>query len=99
MQRENGIGYAYADISTGVFVACETYGSDSQTVLFDELTRLAPSEIVANEKLFEQDYFTKRIRSGYYLEKLAEELAVRVGLFGHAVGVEVEHVARFEHGR
>ncbi len=69
---ENGIGYAYADISTGVFVACETYGSDSQTVLFDELTRLAPSEIVANEKLFEQDYFTKRIRSGYYLEKLAD---------------------------
>ena len=69
---ENGIGYAYADVSTGVFVACETYGSDSQTVLFDELTRLAPSEIVANEKLFEQDYFTKRIRSGYYLEKLAD---------------------------
>ncbi len=69
---ENGIGYAYADISTGAFVACETYGSDSQTVLFDELTRLAPSEIVANEKLFEQDYFTKRIRSGYYLEKLAD---------------------------
>ena len=69
---ENGIGYSYADVSTGVFVACETYGSDSQTVLFDELTRLAPSEIVANEKLFEQDYFTKRIRSGYYLEKLAD---------------------------
>ena len=41
-------------------------------MLFDELTRLAPSEIVANEKLFEQDYFTKRIRSGYYLEKLAD---------------------------
>ena len=66
----NAIGYAYADVSTGVFYACEAYGSGAQTLIFDELTRLTPSEIVANEQLFEQEYFTKRIRSGYYLEKL-----------------------------
>lgn len=68
---QNGVGYAYSDISTGVFYCCEVYGSNASVILFDELTRLAPSEIVANELLFEQDYLVKRIRSGYYLEKLA----------------------------
>ena len=66
----NGIGYAYSDISTGVFYACEVYGGNASMILFDELTRLSPSEIVANEQLFEQEYLTKRIRSGYYLEKI-----------------------------
>ncbi len=68
---QSGIGYAYSDISTGVFCTCELYGSNATTALFDELTRLAPSEVVANESLFEQEYLTKRIRSSYYLEKLA----------------------------
>ena len=66
----NGIGYAYSDISTGIFYACELYGSTAQTSLFDELTRLSPSEIIADEQLFEQDYLSKKIRSGFYLEKL-----------------------------
>ena len=66
----NGIGYAYSDISTGVFHASEAYGTNAVVVLFDELTRLSPSEIVANELLFEQEYLSKRIRSSYYLEKL-----------------------------
>ena len=68
---ENAIGYAYADVSTGAFTTAETYGTNAQTLVLDELTRLSPSEIIANEKLFEQDYLTKKIRSGYYLEKLA----------------------------
>ncbi len=67
----NGIGYAYSDISTGIFYTCEVYGSNAAAILFDELARLSPSEIVANEQLFEQEYLSKRIRSGYYLEKLA----------------------------
>ena len=66
----NGIGYAYSDISTGVFYSCEVYGTSASAVLFDELTRLSPSEIIANELLFEQEYLLKRIRSAYYLEKL-----------------------------
>ena len=67
----NGIGYAYSDISTGIFYTCEVYGSNAAAILFDELARLSPSEIVANEQLYEQEYLSKRIRSGYYLEKLA----------------------------
>lgn len=66
----NAIGYAYADVSTGAFYASEAYGSNAHTLIFDELTRIVPSEIVANEQLFEQEYLTKRIRSAYYLEKL-----------------------------
>ena len=65
-----GIGYAYSDISTGVFYTCEVYGANASVVLFDELTRLAPSEVVANEQHFEQEYLIKRIRAAYYLEKL-----------------------------
>ncbi len=67
----NAIGYAYADVSTGAFYACEAYGTDAHSLLFDELTRLSPSEVIANEPVFEQEYLCKRIRSGYYLEKLA----------------------------
>ena len=67
----NGIGYAYSDISTGIFYTCEVYGSNAAAILFDELARLSPSEIVANEQLYEHEYLSKRIRSGYYLEKLA----------------------------
>ena len=67
---QNGIGYAYADVSTGAFYAAELYGSDGVNMLFDEFKRLQPSEVVANEALFEQEYLVKRIRSAYYLEKL-----------------------------
>ena len=67
---DSGIGYAYADVSTGAFFAAELYGKDVVTALFDEFTRLQPSEIVVNEKLSEQEYLYKRIRSAYYLEKL-----------------------------
>jgi Mismatch repair ATPase (MutS family) len=69
---QNGIGYAYSDVSTGVFYCCEVYGPAAQTVLFDELIRLSPSEIVANETLFSEEYLVKRLRSGYYLEKLPD---------------------------
>ena len=68
---QNGIGYAYADISTGAFYCCEVYGTNVMNVLFDELTRLNPSEIIANESAFEQEYLVKRIRASYYLENLA----------------------------
>ena len=67
---QNGIGYAYADVSTGVFYSAEIYGPDIMNSLFDEFTRLQPSEVIANEAMFEQEYLVKRIRSAYYLEKL-----------------------------
>ncbi len=69
---QNGVGYAYADVSTGAFYACEVYGSDAMQTIFDELSRLTPSEIVANEAFFSEEYSVKRIRASYYLEKLPD---------------------------
>ena len=68
----NGIGFAYADISVGSFTACEIYGTDAGTDLFDELNRLNPTEIIANEALYENAFLTKRIQSAFYLEKMPE---------------------------
>ena len=69
---KNGIGYAFSDISVGSFSACEIYGSQMDTDLFDELNRLNPTEIIANETLFENTFLTKRIQSAFYLEKLPD---------------------------
>lgn len=66
----NGIGYAYADVSTGAFCTCELYGASATADLLDELTRLAPTEIVVNESVFEQDYLKKRLQSVAYIEKM-----------------------------
>lgn len=66
---KNGIGFAYCDISVGSFVACELYGPSMSTDLCDELCRLNPTEILANESMFENAVLTKRLKSSYYLEK------------------------------
>ena len=66
---KNGIGFAYCDISVGSFVACELYGPTMSTDLCDELCRLNPTEILANESMFENAVLTKRLKSSYYLEK------------------------------
>ena len=66
---KNGFGYAYADVSTGEFKAGEIRGKEQETALIDEITRIAPTECVANGPLFEQEYLKKRIQSLCYLEK------------------------------
>ena len=67
------IGLAYADVSTGAFVAGELSGIQMQTELFDELTRLQPTEIIANDDLFLQPLLQKRISASYYLEHYSEK--------------------------
>ena len=67
-----GIGFSYADISVGSFVTGELYGSHASTDLLDELSRIAPTEIIANEALFEETALVKQIRAFYYLEKQPE---------------------------
>ena len=65
----NGYGYAYADVSTGEFKAGEIRGQSQENALIDEITRIAPTECVANGPLFEQEYLKKRIQNLCYLEK------------------------------
>lgn len=66
---DNGIGYAYVDVSTGEFLAGELDGKEGDEVLLNELGRIAPSECIANAAFFEQDYIKKRFQNACYLEK------------------------------
>ena len=65
----SGYGYAYADVSTGEFRAGEIRGKEPEAALLDEVTRIAPTECVSNEALFEQEYLKKKLQSLCYLEK------------------------------
>ena len=65
----SGYGYAYADVSTGEFRAGEIQGKEPEAALLDEIIRIAPTECVANEAVFEQEYLKKKLQSLCYLEK------------------------------
>ena len=71
--ENSAIGLAYADVSTGGFFACELQGSNALSQLIDELARLQPTQIIADESLFVQQVLTKRISSQYYLERYKEK--------------------------
>lgn len=60
---------AYCDVSTGDFYAAELMGDKSQQELMDELTRIEPREIIANEALFSKEFIAKWISSKFYVEK------------------------------
>ncbi len=65
--REHTAGLAYADVSTGSFTIAEIHGEDLAAQIMDELARLQPSEVIANEALFLQAPVIKQIQSHYYL--------------------------------
>ena len=71
--ENSAIGLAYADVSTGGFFACELQGSNALSQLIDELARLQPTQIIADESMFVQQVLTKRISSQYYLERYKEK--------------------------
>ena len=60
---------AYCDVSTGDFYTEELLGERSRQELIDQLTRIDPREIIANEHLFETESLIKPIASRYYIEK------------------------------
>lgn len=60
---------AYCDVSTGDFYCREIMGDDPQQELFDQLARLEPREIIANDFLFSRDFVIKWIKSHYYIEQ------------------------------
>lgn len=69
---KNGIGCACCDVSTGAFSIAEYQGESAASSLIDELARLDPGEVLANETLFENELLTHKIKSLYYLEKQPE---------------------------
>ncbi len=62
---DGGIGLACCDVSTGSFSVSEFQNGDEPQALIDELIRISPNEIIANESLFLQDTLARRIQSIY----------------------------------
>ena len=65
---ENRFGFAYCDVSTGSFTVFESTQENWLSELTDELARIAPSEIVANDALFLQELLIRRLQSAYYTQ-------------------------------
>ncbi len=85
--QDERAGFAYADVSTGSFFVGELSGENVQTQLFDELARVQPTEILANDALFLQTGLIKRLSSAYFLQNYAgwayEETAAVSRLIRH----------------
>jgi len=64
----NDLGMAYCDVSTGSFYVYESTEKDWTTELMDELCRIQPTEIIANDALYMQDLLIKRLKSEYYIQ-------------------------------
>ncbi|MBR6110068.1 MAG: DNA mismatch repair protein MutS [Clostridia bacterium] len=60
---------AYCDVSTGDFFTEELLGDHYVQELMDQLTRIEPREIIANDFLFTKEQLIKWIRSKYYVEQ------------------------------
>ncbi len=62
---DGGVGLAFSDVSTGGFCVMEFQGEGVHQALLDELVRISPNEIIANDSLFVQEPLVKRIQSAY----------------------------------
>lgn len=69
--QDERAGFAYADVSTGGFFVGELSGEGVQTQLMDELARVQPTEILANDALFLQAGLVKKLSSAYFLQNYA----------------------------
>ena len=60
---------AYCDVSTGDFYVSEITGEHFQQEFMDNIARIEPREIIANEFLFTREFIMKWLGSRYYVEK------------------------------
>ena len=71
---KTGYGYAYADVSTGEFMAGEITPLEADDQLVNEIVRIGPTECIANEAVFGQAYIKKKLQSLCYLEKQPDSI-------------------------
>lgn len=64
----NTLGLAYCDVSTGEFTVSEFTSEKWIDELTDELARVQPTEIIANDALFLQETLVKRLQKNSFLE-------------------------------
>lgn len=65
---EKTLGMAYCDVSTGEFTVSEFNSDKWAEELIDELARIMPTEIIANDALFMQEQLVKRLQRASFLE-------------------------------
>ncbi len=75
----DSIGIAYCDVSTGAFITGEMKVLDARVTLFDELSRIEPIEVVANDALLSNQFLKKRLSSQYYLQNYGDWAFESVG--------------------
>lgn len=85
--QDDHVGFAYADVSTGSFYLGELSGAGVHMQLMDELARVQPTEILANDALFLQAGLVRSLSSAYFLQNYAgwayEEKAAQARLQRH----------------
>jgi len=66
--RDSSLGIAYCDVSTGGFYVMELSGEDWEKELKDELCRIQPTEIIANDAIYLQQRLVKGLQAEYYIQ-------------------------------
>ena len=69
---DRGAGLAYCDVSTGSFMVEDLSEGDRLRAMIDEITRVHPTEILANEALYASPAFTKYVLPSYYVTKYSD---------------------------
>ncbi len=65
-QIDTEFSLSWADITTGEFFAMELPNNAENSIIFDLLSKINPSEIICNQKIFQRFYNLKEITSGQY---------------------------------
>ncbi len=65
---ERQAGLAFCDVSTGAFTISELSLEERPDELINELVRISPTEIIANDALFLQEGLIKTLQANYYIQ-------------------------------
>ncbi len=61
------LGFSAADVSTGAFSLGEIEDDGQNTRLFEELSRIQPTEVIVSEGIAEDGSLMKRLKGAYYV--------------------------------
>lgn len=69
---DKGIGFAYSDISTGQFFACQFNRNASKMLFLDEFSRISPTELIINEIALNDPTLKKEVINESCVEKMPQ---------------------------
>lgn len=65
---EENTGIAYCDVSTGAFYVCQFANMADNSNIYDEIVRIRPREIIANDAFMLHDGIAKRLQNMFYMQ-------------------------------